>query len=67
MCIEDMEEYDRWTRKWPECPVECDIGKKRNYGRIKYDPVEFVNAVRVLNLRNRTTVREKAGLERDGE
>jgi hypothetical protein len=35
-------------------------GKKRNYGRIKYAPVEFVNAVRVLPLRNKTTIREMA-------
>jgi hypothetical protein len=33
-------------------------GKKRNYGCIKYGPVEFVNAVHALPLSNRTTIRE---------
>ena len=35
-------------------------GKKENFGRLKYDPVEFVNAVRALPLRRRSTVREMA-------
>ena len=35
-------------------------GKKKNFGRLKYDPVEFVNAVRALPLRRRSTVREMA-------
>jgi hypothetical protein len=38
-------------------------GNKQNCSRIKYNPVEFVNAARALPLRNRTTVGEMAGLK----
>jgi hypothetical protein len=42
------------------CGQNVTSGKERNYSCIKYDPVEFVNAVRILTLRNRTTIPEMA-------